>query len=78
MFVATSSTINNNNHPPSYIVASTTTTTTTTTASGIDTTNNTNAQTLSDIKLICIQRKKVLSIYFYLLNNQFFLIFLEK
>ncbi|CAF1532857.1 unnamed protein product, partial [Rotaria sordida] len=56
MFVATSSTLNNN-HPPSYIVAATTTTATTNI--GIDpTTSSTTPQTLSDIKLICFQRKK--------------------
>ncbi|CAF1260158.1 unnamed protein product [Rotaria sordida] len=65
MFVATSSTLNNN-HPPSYIVAATTTTTATTNI-GIDpTTSSTTPQTLSDIKLICFQRKKKTKRHIYL------------
>jgi hypothetical protein len=60
MFVATSSPVINT-HPPSYIVAAATTTTTPATINGgIDTTNtNTTTPALSDIKLICTQRKKV-------------------
>ncbi|CAF0956358.1 unnamed protein product [Adineta steineri] len=76
MFVTTSSTVNNN-HPPSYIVATaSTTTTTTTTNSGIETTttaattttttNSNTPQTLSDIKLICTQRKKKTKRHIYL------------
>ncbi|CAF3782564.1 unnamed protein product [Rotaria sp. Silwood1] len=65
MFVATSSTLNNS-HPPSYIVAATTTTATNTN-NGIDpTTTNTTPQTLSDIKIICIQRKKKTKRHIYL------------
>jgi hypothetical protein len=55
MFVTTPSTLNNN-HPPSYIIAAPTNTTTN---GGIEPTNNNTPQILSDIKLICIQRKKV-------------------
>lgn len=59
MFVTTSSTVNNNNHPPSYIVAAATNLATTAN-NGIDAAaNNSTSQTLSDIKLICLQRKKV-------------------
>ncbi len=64
MFVATSST-SNTSHPSSYIVAANTMTApppppTTTMNTGMDTaTNNGTPQTLSDIKLICTQRKKV-------------------
>ena len=67
MFVATSPT--NTNHPSSYIVAASPTTTAppigSTTNPPIDSTttatatNNATPQTLSDIKLICTQRKKV-------------------
>jgi hypothetical protein len=67
MFVATSSTLNNNNnnHPSSYIVAAATTSPTIN--NGIDTaTNNATPQTLSDIKLICSQRKKVCSYLLFL------------
>ena len=63
MLVATASPVNNNNNPPSYIVAATTTTTATTSTglySGTDPTTNPNApQILSDVKLICSQKKKV-------------------
>ncbi|CAF3652612.1 unnamed protein product [Rotaria socialis] len=59
--------ISNNNHPPSYIVAATTTITATTTNAVIDSpTNNNNSQTLSDIKLICAQRKKKTKRHIYL------------
>lgn len=65
MFVTTSATPNNN-QPPSYIVAATTATApttptaTTATTGSIDATSSSTApQILSDIQLICMQRKKV-------------------
>ncbi|CAF1475169.1 unnamed protein product, partial [Adineta ricciae] len=55
----TTTTNNNNIHPSSYIVATPTTVTATTNATlETTTTNATTPQTLSDIKLICTQRKK--------------------
>ncbi|UJR32012.1 hypothetical protein I4U23_019482 [Adineta vaga] len=66
MFVATSSTTTNS-HPSSYIVATPTTVTTTTNATLETTTNNaTSPQALSDIKLVCTQRKKKTKRHIYL------------